>query len=57
MKNEANELIEMLRDAREYTRFVGEMGVETVDDPSATIESRPGGRSSRLRNSRELLLH
>ena len=41
MNNEPNELIEMLRDAREYTRFVGEMGVETVDEPSATIERAP----------------
>jgi uracil-DNA glycosylase len=41
MNNEANELIELLRDAREYTRFVGEMGVETVDKPSATIERAP----------------
>jgi DNA polymerase len=38
MSNEANELIELLRDAREYTRFVGEMGVETVDEPSASVE-------------------
>lgn len=38
MSNEANELIELLRDAREYTRFVGEMGVETVDEPSASRE-------------------
>jgi DNA polymerase len=41
MNNDANELIELLRDAREYTKFVGEMGVQTMDDPSATIE-RPG---------------
>jgi DNA polymerase len=41
MNNEANELIEMLRDAREYSRFVGEMGVETVDEPSATFERAP----------------
>lgn len=41
MNNEANELIELLRDAREYTRFVGEMGVETVDEPSASIERAP----------------
>jgi uracil-DNA glycosylase family 4 len=33
---ETNELIEMLREAREYTRFVGEMGVETVEEPSAS---------------------
>jgi len=39
MITEADELIEMLRDAREYTKFVGEMGVETVDDLSATINS------------------
>ena len=39
MNTEADELIEMLRDAREYTKFVGEMGVETVDDLSATIDS------------------
>jgi DNA polymerase len=38
MNNEANELIELLRDAREYTRFVSEMGVETVDESSAVIE-------------------
>lgn len=38
MNDDANELLELLRDAREYTRFVGEMGVETVDEPSATIE-------------------
>jgi uracil-DNA glycosylase len=41
MNNEANELIELLRNAREYTTFVGEMGVETVDEPSATIERAP----------------
>jgi DNA polymerase len=41
MNNEADELIELLRNAREYTKFVGEMGVETVDEPSATIESAP----------------
>lgn len=39
MNTEADELIEMLRDAREYTKFVGEMGVETVDDLAATIDS------------------
>lgn len=38
MNNDANELIKLLRDAREYTRFVGEMGVETVDEPSPSIE-------------------
>jgi DNA polymerase len=41
MNNEANELIEMLRDAREYTSFVGEMGVETIDEPCPTIERGP----------------
>ena len=41
MNHEANELIEMLRDAREYTRFVSEMGVETADEPSAIIERAP----------------
>jgi DNA polymerase len=41
MNNEANELSEMLRDAREYARFVEEMGVETVDEPCATIERAP----------------
>jgi len=43
MNNEANDLIELLRDAREYTKFVAEMGVETVDAPSATIERAPAG--------------
>jgi DNA polymerase len=38
MTNEANELIELLRDAREYTRFVSELGVETVDQLSANVE-------------------
>lgn len=38
MNNDANALIEILRDAREYTRFVGELGVETVDEPAANIE-------------------
>ena len=41
MNNESDELIELLRNAREYTRFVGELGVETVDEPSATIERTP----------------
>ena len=39
MNNEPDELIELLRNAREYTKFVSEMGVDTVDDPSATSES------------------
>jgi uracil-DNA glycosylase len=39
MNNEANELIDLLRNAREYTKFVGEMGVETVDEPSPTIKA------------------
>jgi uracil-DNA glycosylase family 4 len=39
MNTEADELTEMLRDAREYTKFVSEMGVETVDNLSATIDS------------------
>lgn len=41
MSNDANELIELLRDAREYTRFVGEMGVVTADELSAPIERGP----------------
>ena len=53
MNNEANELIELLRDAREYTKFVGEMGVETLDEPSATIEtaSTHSGQSAIFRKS------
>ena len=38
MNNDANELIEMLRDSREYTRFMGELGVETIDETSAGVE-------------------
>lgn len=38
MNDDANELIEMLRNSREYTRFMGELGVETVDAPSANVE-------------------
>jgi uracil-DNA glycosylase len=38
MNDDANELIEMLRDSREYTRFMGELGVETVDEISANVE-------------------
>lgn len=38
MSDAANELIEMLRDSREYARFMGELGVETVDEPSANVE-------------------
>jgi len=41
MNNESDELIELLRNAREYTRFVREMGVETADGPSAPIEPGP----------------
>jgi DNA polymerase len=39
MNNQSDELIELLRNAREYTKFVSEMGVDTVDDPSAISES------------------
>jgi uracil-DNA glycosylase len=38
MSNDANELIEMLRDSREHTRFMSELGVETVDEPAAATE-------------------
>ena len=38
MNDERNDLIEMLRDSREYTRFMGELGVDTIDGTSAKIE-------------------
>jgi len=38
MSNDANELIEILRASREHTRFMSELGVETVDEPTAAIE-------------------
>lgn len=38
MSNSTNELIEMLRDSREYTRFMVELGVETIAEPSTPIE-------------------
>ncbi len=47
MNEDANELIELLRGAREYARFMGEMGVETVDEPSARIEPAPAPRELR----------
>lgn len=37
MNDDANELIEILGDSREYTRFMGELGVETVDETSAEL--------------------
>jgi uracil-DNA glycosylase family 4 len=54
MNNEANELIEMLRDAREYTRFVGEMGVETVDELSAPTERAPARSELRAQFARSV---
>ena len=38
MNDDASELIEMLRDSREYTRFMGELGVETVYQTSPEVE-------------------
>ena len=32
MSDDTNELIEMLRNSREYTRFLGELGVETMGE-------------------------
>lgn len=57
MSDDANELIELLRHAREYTRFVGEMGVETVDEPSAikpaSTHNEPGALFARSAPSLE----
>lgn len=36
MTDKANEIIEILRDSREYTRFMGELGFETVDEATLT---------------------
>jgi len=54
MNNDANELIEMLRDAREYTKFVSEMGVETVDELSATTDRAPARTEVRAQFARSV---
>src|SRR5262249_39656637 len=37
MSSQTNELIEFLRDSREYTKFMAELGVETAE-PKAEID-------------------
>jgi DNA polymerase len=41
MSDDTNELIEMLRNSREYTRFLGELGVETMGEASVNVEAAP----------------
>jgi uracil-DNA glycosylase family 4 len=45
MNDDSNELIEMLRDSREYARFLGELGVETISlaSENAQLTSRDSG--------------
>lgn len=38
MNYDRNELIEMLRESREYTRFMGELGVDTIDESCAKVQ-------------------
>lgn len=49
MRDDSNELIEMLRDSREYAKFLGELGVETISlaPDSAQLASRDSGAAAR----------
>ncbi len=44
----ANELLELLRETREYSRYFGELGVETVE-PAKTPEATSAGRETRAK--------
>ena len=44
----ANELLELLRETREYSRYFGELGVETVE-PAKTPEATSAVRETRAK--------